>query len=395
MIHGGRYVHRTIDYPQSVSGQKFSLTGADVCPTHSPVTGKPLVIDRIVMVCQFTGSVAVTAVAGEDVPRCAQRVELTQVDKVVRVNALDGDQLRIAAMEQAGMLETREHAGWAIGALSSTEVQIPINLTTPLAFAPDDTALMPAAIESLKWQGVTTGTTGPCVAGGTLTFTSANWYLLVECREVDYIVNGPVAAWQVWDMRDQANYRIPLDGAIPAAVLIHRRCATTGGGSLTTASITQLSVDEYGRIQFTPSDLRGIYERERQVARGGLAQGTTGDSVWDDPMLSNVIPICYASQRQRSVGRPLRSFQLRTLPSGAYSDLTLLTRTILPRHDGLADELERVYCPSPDGRSSRAGGKPAHGGWFADTAGRVRSAPAGWQGQFVPMRANLTEFRRK
>lgn len=393
MSIAAKYVHRTIDLSQTTSRQKFVLRGADLCPATCPATGLPLVIESITLVCQPVGSVAGTAVSGEDIFRAANSVRLDQIDKVSRFASLRGAEVRLTAYDKLGTKNVREHADLAIAAIpAATEWHLPLTFRSPMGYAEHDFEVMPPVIEKLTFTGVETGTDGVCVAGGTLTFTSAVWYALVTCRRVTYMVNGPSDTWAVFPFNGAKDLVIPIDGGLVGGCYI-KRDGTNGGGAL--SSITSLSVDEYGRVDYTPADLLGIYERARGLCRGALNTddigGTFGGTHYIDPsMQSKTLPIVYTTPDLHAKGRPIRSLNIHTVGGSSYSDLDVLMRVVNPRHDALREALESAYLgPDPRTRATK------HSGWRLKTRDRtMRDARAmGGGSAYIPMKSEIHAYR--
>lgn len=392
--HDGKYVHYSKVLTQSTNGQPLVLDGEDLCPPTSP-RGLPLVIERMDLICILTSaSLATTAVSGEDVWRCARNVQLTQIDGVNRINNLHGDQLRLAAVEMAGVGRVREHADWATGSLNGTRVQIAIPLGVPQAYAEFDTECMAAVISKLSWTGVETGAAGPCVAGGALTFTSATWTVRVQCREVTYLYNAPASAWEVVEFATgETSKALRFKSGVPGAILLHVRGAD-GGGSLST--LTSVYIDEFGnQPSETPTDIVEVYESDRGVARGWGA--TTGGTVILDPFIvGDGLPVMFAGQGQKSKGAPRKRLTLNASASGsALANLTALVRTITPRHDALRAELQKIYAPHGvfAAKPGQAAPKGTHAGWRNKTRDRTQRTAGEWSTQFLPQKSEINELR--
>ena len=393
--HDNRYVKKLDAIPQTFAGQTFTVEGENLCPAFSPVTGRPLQIERIELICTIgTASIAGTGVSGEDVVRVARAVSLVQRDGMYRYRLLDGQHLRAIAVLSAGIDQVEEHADWATGSIAAKRVVIPLWMSTPKAYAPRDTVLMAAAIEKLTWTGVTTDAGGPCIAGGTMTFTSASWEVRVIAREVPYMINGPVPCWELSQFVSGESVRpLRFGGKVPFGLILHKDGAD-GGASL--SSLTSIYIDEYGsQHTFTPTDLREIYAVERKLARGWAA--TTGAVITYDPFAQGVmLPLMFPTDDARSkpsLNRP--NLTLHAVP--VLAGLTAIVCGLAPRNPKLRPFLVEAYAPAgqydkPKDNPRATAPKKTHGAWRLKTEDNTQRGMVGRPSEFIAEKANLHDY---
>lgn len=376
-MQGFTFLTRSVDFPQTASGQKITMRRQDLVGNFGP-RNRPIVIDRIVLHARAAITVATTAVAGEDVWRSLRNVTLMQTDKAPRINAVHGDALRIAMIDKAGVECIKEHSDWTVGTATYL-LTFPIELACRQSYDEDDLAMPGEMLDYLEFTGIETGVNGPGVAGGTLTLGAITWYAVVEGREVPYSLVNPYDVIETTSFGSSNDLNKIINGRLHALYL--RRPGADGGATM--PNITQISVDELGRIGLAPDlDLREFYDRTRGQVTGSNA-ANPGVALRNDPVgLGRAIPIVFSGKRSKVTGAyDLTTLQIRTLQSSAYTDLQALTRTVLPpRRENIA------LMEAAHGRG---------GEWTLKTRDKTAKDPKKWgaEGRYLPIKRNLTAFR--